>query len=422
MKKLVIALGAALTVIVAVVVAFLGAPATGSPISQDVVVSSNPADTTPRVQDGAVYKMLSHGGAIFVGGQFNNVRPYNGTTNIPRNRLFAFNPKTGGITGLKATFNSEVWALATDGTSLFVGGTFNTVNGVKRTGVVKLNATTGAVITAFNAHLAGGVTDLAYVKGRLIIGGTSSGAQLIAVNPSTGGNTGYLKIPITGQPENNGNSGPTKVFRFAVNPAGTRLAMVGTFTSVGGQKRQRAALINLGTSSATVSGWYSPLFDNTCSSATPSYTRDVDFSPDGSYFVIVTTGAGWPDDKNRLCDSASRWNTSDSRTTYPVWVNYTGGDTLLSVQVTKAAVYVQGHQRWMNNPHGQDSPGLGAVSRPGIASLNPWSGLAYSWNPTKDRGVGGYDLLLTADGLWVGSDTTQIGSEIHERIALLPLH
>jgi hypothetical protein len=278
------------------------------------------------------------------------------------------------------------------------------------------------VITAFNAHLAGGVTDLAYVKGRLIIGGTSSGAQLIAVNPSTGGNTGYLKIPITGQPENNGNSGPTKVFRFAVNPAGTRLAMVGTFTSVGGQKRQRAALINLGTSSATVSGWYSPLFDNTCSSATPSYTRDVDFSPDGSYFVIVTTGAGWPDDKNRLCDSASRWNTSDSRTTYPVWVNYTGGDTLLSVQVTKAAVYVQGHQRWMNNPHGQDSPGLGAVSRPGIASLNPWSGLAYSWNPTKDRGVGGYDLLLTADGLWVGSDTTQIGSEIHERIALLPLH
>ncbi|GAA1622067.1 hypothetical protein GCM10009744_06610 [Kribbella alba] len=422
MKKLVIALGAALTVIVAVVVAFLGAPATGSPISQDVVVSSNPADTTPRIQDGAVYKMLSHGGAIFVGGQFNNVRSYNGTTNIPRNRLFAFNPKTGGITGLKATFNSEVWALATDGTSLFVGGSFNTVNGVKRTGVVKLNATTGAVITAFNAHLAGGVTELAYVKGRLIIGGTSSGAQLIAVNPTTGGNTGYIKIPITGQPENNSNSGPTKVFRFAVNPAGTRLAMVGTFTSVGGQKRQRAALINLGTSSATVSGWYSPLFDNTCSPATPSYTRDVDFSPDGSFFVIVTTGAGWPDDKNRLCDSASRWNTSDSRTTYPVWVNYTGGDTLLSVQVTKAAVYVQGHQRWMNNPHGQDSAGPGAVSRPGIASLNPWSGLAYSWNPTKDRGVGGYDLLLTADGLWVGSDTTQIGNEVHERIALLPLH
>jgi hypothetical protein len=421
MKKLVIALGAALTVIAAVLVAFLGGPATGSPISQDVVVNPNPADNTPRVQDGAVYKMLALGGVMVVGGQFNNVRGYNSTTNIARNRLFAFNPKTGGLTGLHATFNSEVWALATDGTSLFVGGNFNTVNGVKRTGVVKLNVSTGAVITAFNAQLPGGVTELAYVKGRLIIGGTSKGNQLMAVNPTTGGNTGYIKVPITGQPQN-ANSGPTKVFRFAVNPAGTRLVMVGTFSSVGGQKRQRAAMINLGTSSATVSGWYSPLFDNACSPDIPSYTRDVDFSPDGSFFVIVNTGAGFPDDRSKLCDSASRWNTNDSRTTYPVWVNYTGGDTLLSVQVTRAAVYVQGHQRWMYNPHGRDFPGPGAVDRPGIASLNPNSGLAYSWNPTKDRGIGGYDLLLTADGLWVGSDTTHIGNEVHERLALLPLH
>jgi hypothetical protein len=420
MKKLLLA-GGAVAAAAATVLAgvYAGGPAAGSPVVHTVVVSPNPSDLTPRVQDGAVYKMLQLGGIMFAGGQFSSVKPYNNSATVARNRLFGFNPVSGGLTGFQATFNSEVWAMATDGKSLWVGGYFNSVNGVARSGVVKLNPYTGAVDPAFNARLSGSVTDLAIVKGRLIMGGTF-GKKLAAVNPATGGDTGYINLAITGRPASE-VAGPTKIFRFAANPAGTRLAVVGTFTAIGGQARQRAALINLGSSKATVSGWYSPLFDKACNSAQPTWTRDVDFSPDGTFFVIVTTGGGFPNDRTRLCDSASRWNANDSRTTYPVWVNYTGGDTLLSVQVTRAAVYVQGHQRWMNNPGGQDSAGPGAVSRPGIASLNPNQGLAYSWNPTKDRGVGGYDLLLTAGGLWVASDTTHIGGEVHERLAFLPL-
>jgi hypothetical protein len=34
--------------------------------------------------------------------------------------------------------------------------------------------------------------------------------------------------------------------------------------------------------------------------------------------------------------------------------------------------------------------------------------------------VGGKDLLVTSRGLWVASDTTHIGGEVHKRIALLP--
>ncbi|MEU0093125.1 hypothetical protein [Kribbella sp. NPDC006257] len=414
MKRLVLALGALVTV-----VGLQSGAAVGSPISQDAVVVQNPSDLTPRVQDGAVYKMLQLGGIMFAGGHFSTVKPWNNSSTINRNRLFGFNPLSGGLTAFNATFNADVWALATDGNSLWVGGYFNDVNGVARTGVVKLNPYTGAVDPAFNARITGSVTDMALVKGRLILGGTFS-KKLMAINPATGADTGYINIAITGQPVNP-NSGPTKVFRFAPNPAGTRLAIVGTFTSVGGQARRQAAMINLGTSSATVSGWYSTLFDNNCQTVQPTYTRDVDFSYDGTYFIIVTTGGPFPNDRTKLCDAAMRWNTNDSRTTYPVWANYTGGDTLLSVQATRAAVYVQGHQRWMNNPAGSNSAGPGAVSRPGIAALNPHSGLAYSWNPTKDRGIGGYDLLLTSTGLWVGSDTTHIGGEVHERLAFLPL-
>jgi hypothetical protein len=150
--------------------------------------------------------------------------------------------------------------------------------------------------------------------------------------------------------------------------------------------------------------------------------RDVDFSPDGSYFVFVSTGFVPQSGQIgiALCDATARFETTVMNPARPTWINYTGGDTLHSVAVTDVAVYVQGHQRWLDNPFGRDNAGPGAVSRPGIGAIDPVGGKALSWNPTKDRGVGGKDLLVTSLGLWVASDTAHIGHETRMRIALLP--
>ena len=94
---------------------------------------------------------------------------------------------------------------------------------------------------------------------------------------------------------------------------------------------------------------------------------------------------------------------------------------LYSTVVTGAAVYVQGHQRWLDNPFGRNDAGLGAVERKGIGAIDPTTGMALPWNPGKTRGVGGKDLLATRTGLWVGSDGAEFNGEFHARIAFCPL-
>ncbi len=183
-------------------------------------------------------------------------------------------------------------------------------------------------------------------------------------------------------------------------------------------------MLTLWATKATVNAWrYVPLERMCANSAAPGYLTDVDFTWDGSWFVLTATGGSVMTAAHRgtsICDAAARFNTNVPAPTKPVWINYTGGDTLTSVAVTGPAVYVQGHQRWLNNFYGNNSAGPGAVARPGIGAIHPVTGLALPWNPGKEGGIGGKDLYATTAGLWVGSDTNFIRGEFHPSLAHMP--
>ena len=127
------------------------------------VVSDNPANWTPNVQDDAVvphtavYAIHQLGGTMYAGGKFHKVANASQTNTFTRNNLMAFERHDRRDAILRARRQRRrLGAPADRAPSVYVAGSFTSVNGVARRGIVKLDATTGAVDPAFNAHLPSG--------------------------------------------------------------------------------------------------------------------------------------------------------------------------------------------------------------------------------------------------------------------------
>jgi hypothetical protein len=399
-------------------------PATAT-VPHTVVVSEDPVNDTPHVLDGRVNAVVQLGDRVIVGGNFSQVRRGGTTQTFNRRNVFAFSASSGAIDqdftpNLDGVVEEAV--AHPDGQHVFLVGDFNTVNGQTRRKVVLLDASDGSLVNAFEANASSRVLTAAVAGGRLFIGGHFSGVngvardRFAAVDVATGDVDEDVDVPFTVPV-----TGSVSVRDLDLTPDGRTLVAIGNFTRVGGQARNQVAVLDIGPGGASVSPWFTNAFEPPCSGGFDSIMRSMDVAPDGSYFVIGTTGAyqGGPP---KLCDTITRWplQTGGGPVSYE-WAAYTGGDTTYTVLSTGAAVYVGGHMRWMNNPYAGDRQGVGAVPREGIAALDPENGLPYSWNPGRDRGVGVFDFLSTPTHLWVGSDTDRLGGEFHARLGALPV-
>ena len=391
-------------------------------LDQGLVVSANPVDDTPYVRNGQVNAIATAGNTVIVGGTFTTLRNVGVPTDISQGYLFAYNRVSGQIIqGFNPTLDDSVDAIevSEDGTSVFVAGKFRMVNGTSMRSLAKISLSGGTLVAGFDPQVAGRVRDLDVSNGKVYVGGDiwSVGGQprnrMAAVDAASGAVDQSFTVGTTAP-----RVSVDWVSKIDVRADGQQLVIIGNFSEVDGVTRHQAALIDLSGPTATLSPWTGPSFNDTCSSSFWTYVRDVEYSPDGSYFAVATTGAP----KNLLiCDSLSRWESDGGPESTATWINWSGGDTLSAVAISDVAVYVGGHQRWLNNRQGRDSASAAAVSRPGIGAVDPINGVPLSWNPGKDRGVAVFDLHLSPDGLFVGSDTDFTAGEYHPKLAQFPL-
>ena len=409
--------------VLAVAVAAAGMSPAAADIAQPRVVSANPVDFTPHVLDGTVWTMAVVGDTVVVGGAFTKVADSARRQTFARRNIFAFDLDDGTIRPFAPAVDGAVYALAAGADdTVYAGGAFKTVNGAAQRGLARLTLS-GQRVSSFGAKINwGDVRVLAARGSRVYAGGTFSAvngvnrAGLARLNAASGavdeGFDARLSAPGLSR---------TRVEHLDISPDGRKLVVIGALLRSGPYERTQIAMFDIAGPAAELTGWYTDAYKPQCMKGFDTYLRQVKFSPDGSYLVVVATGrASSPD---RLCDSAARFEATGSGRHNPTWVQRTGGDSLYAVAVTGAAVYLGGHQRYFDNPYGTDAkgPGPGAVSRPGIGAVSPATGRALSWNPTRDRGVGVRVFVAVPQGLLVGSDTDQLAREYHGRIGLFPL-
>jgi hypothetical protein len=430
------AIAAAATAATVMVLATPGWAAVGGP------VTSTPASWTPSIAtsgtDGSVElirQLVPCGNTMYAVGSFTQIKQ--GTTTYTRNNVFSFNASTGAMTSWAPTITPgsvgttgsgavNSIALSADCTTAYLGGVFTAVNGTKVSNIAAVSTSTGALLPGFAHSATGQVAALVRSGNHLLAGGFftaingSTKKYLASLSLTTGLDDNYVNLNISGNyvyrdaAGNASVANPTRVWNFSLSPNGAKLLATGDFTSVGGQGRQEVFMLDLGASSATLDAWYSPEFNQYCTYNQPFYLQDAGWSPDMSKVYVVTTGykpasgAGYNTSEPRagLCDAAAAFSSAATSTLSHLWINYTGCDSLYSVASDTNTVYIGGHERWANNPNGCDRAGPGAVAAPGMAGLSPSNGLLNA-NPTRDRGNGADDLVVTSAGLWIASDNAE---------------
>ena len=425
------------TVVSLTVVLTAAAPASAAfvpPTVTSTLVTADPANTTPQLQDGSMRAFAQIGNTVYAGGQFTAVKNAGATAFSAASNLIAYDVTTGLLkTGFAPKLDDAVQTLAVspDG-KLIVGGNFVTVNGVSRKNLVELDPATGATIAGWSGKSDGGVVRRAVVQGNYLylagafhyVDGVAH-SLLARLNATTGAIDSTFQIDASVP-----RTSSELVWALAVSPDGKTVVATGNFKMVNGLAREQVVMIDVSGTPA-VANWSTQRYLGDCSiTAFPFYARDVDFSDDGSYFVIGADGGGGT--VGAFCDTVSRWETSARGSNLDAtWVASTGRDSVTSLEAADNVVYVGGHFRWMNNANGSDSAGDGAVDRYGFAALDPNNGLPMAWNPTRSPGTqlpaGGVDwgpivweMWKGPSGLFIGQDSDGVGSEYHGREAYFP--
>lgn len=357
--------------------------------------------------NGIVWAMAESNGVMYVGGTFTAVRPPGTAAGAAGSRsavnFAAFDAYTGSptacslsVTGGSATVRAM--DVSPDGRTLYIGGSFGTVNGVFTTRIAAINLPGCTVNTSFKPAAVSATVraieataSAVYFGGDFKTVGTAARSRLAAVSA---GGTLLPWAPSADQP-----------VRALNAPAGKNTVIAGgDFLTMNGADSKALAVLN-NTSGASVRTYPNNFIPRTSS------VKSID--SDGTSFYIGNegTGGGVFDGRARL----------DLNTYNQVWRDTCLGATQ-AVSVYGATLYAAHHAHDCSSMNGfPDGPRV-HLSAQSINGPSPM----LQWNPVTNDGqgekIGPRTLAHTTAGsgkdiLWTGGEFTTVNGGAQQSLA-----
>jgi hypothetical protein len=346
----------------------------------DAIVSDNPDDGTPNT-NGRVNAVAYLGGTVYLGGSFTSV------DGQARNRLAAFDAASGDLLPWNPGANGVVRALKVSpaGTRVYVGGDFTVIAGVARARIAALSPSSGNAF-GWNPYVNDSVKAITTSNsGATVYAGgdfTSSegaGRRHLAAFGATSGNLSSGFKPNV----SNGAGNFATVLAMKVHPNGETLYFGGDFALVNGRSRRNAAAVSTGI--ATLRAW-SP-------SATADVVGDITVSNSGRTVFVGGRSAG---------GYAQAYGPTTGGS--PVWNVATNGD-VEAIVVSSSILYVGGHFTT-----------VAGASRGHLAALAASGGGLQSWNPGANGTLGAFAAAITSSRVAFGGEFTQVAGEGHQGV------
>jgi hypothetical protein len=343
--------------------------------------------------DASVLGLAVAKGKAYVGGRFLNVRPPGaapGTNETSRTYLASFNQSTGALdTTFDHELNGIVWAIvaSADGSRVYVGGDFTSVDGQVRNRIAAFDTATGALVANIKPSVSYRVKALAIGATSLYFGGSFKLVNNIARNRAAAISTvnGSL-LPWNPNADND-------VYAIDAADHNPTVYLGGTFSKIGPTSRWAVARVNNSTGALLPFPAASavPLPASGCTSR----VKDIETSGDRVFFANAGDGRGCFD---------GTWAANVATGTL-VWKNSCLG-------ATEALTVVNG---WLfKGSHAHSCPG-GFADGTGNHFLllqNPATGSLGPWFPNTDAGppseVGPLVSATGGSDLWVGGDFTKV--------------
>lgn len=174
------------------------------------------AEPLPTWQiNGVVWSSTTVGNTAYVTGSFTEARPpgvaVGGAGSIPANNIFAFDVTTGNpVSSFNHSLNGQglVIRASADGSRVYVGGDFTTVDGVARGHVAAFNTADNSLVPNWAPNVGGQVRGLGITGDTVYVGGnfpsangqtrgslaafTVSNGAMTSWSPTVGGSGGYV--------------------------------------------------------------------------------------------------------------------------------------------------------------------------------------------------------------------------------------